>query len=109
MKKKNIVMIIIVVIILLILIILGFNKFNESNFKQYDLNYEELEEDIKSIKKSGKIINAKYIESEYDTSPSYQGDGYVITQIYGGDANEFVIYHEGKVIWEYVYKIPLTN
>ena len=109
MKKKIIFIIIIAVIIVLILIILGFNIFKESDFKQYDLNYEELEEDIKSIKKSGKIINAKYIESEYDTSPSYQGDGYVITQIYGGDANEFVIYHEGKVIWEYVYKIPLTN
>lgn len=108
MKKKNIVLTIIVAI-LLILTILGLNKFRESDFKQYNLNYEELEEDIKSIKKDGKIINAKYIETEQDTSPSYQGDGYVITQILGGDANEFIIYHEGKVIWEYVRKNPLID
>lgn len=104
-KKKNIILIIIIVAILLILIILGLTKFKESNFKQYDLSYEELEEDIKSIKKNGEIINAKYIETEYDTSPSYQGDGYVIIKILGADASEFIIYHDEEVIWKYVKKI----
>lgn len=107
MKKK----IILFAIIFVVLLVCGICIYKYTNvpFKNLDLNYKELNEDIESIKKSGKITNAKYIESEYDTSPSYQGEGYVITQIYGGDANEFIIYHEGKVIWEYVYKIPLTD
>mgnify|MGYP004661549461 CR=1 FL=1 len=66
----------------LIVIILGFNKFKELNFKQYDLNYEKLEKDIRFIKESWKMIKAKYIESEYDTFPSYQVKGYVVTKIY---------------------------
>lgn len=107
MKKK----IILFAIIFVVLLVCGICIYKYTNvpFKNLDLNYKELNEDIESIKKSGKITNAKYIESEYDTSPSYQGEGYVIAQIYGGDANEFIIYHEGKVIWEYVYKIPLTD
>lgn len=28
------------------------------------------------------MIKAKYIESEYDTFPSYQVKGYVVTKIY---------------------------
>ena len=44
-----------------------------------------------------------------ETNPSYQGEGYVIHKLYGGDATDYVIYHNGKVIWEYTLKQPLES
>ena len=54
MKKKKI---IIFVVILIVLLVCGICIYKYVNvpFKDLDLNYRELNEDIKSIKKDGKI------------------------------------------------------
>jgi len=108
MKKKKI---IIFVVILIVLLVCGICIYKYVNvpFKDLDLNYRELNEDIKSIKKDGKIKNAEFIETDMETNPSYQGEGYVIHKLYGGDATDYVIYHNGKVIWEYTLKQPLES
>lgn len=108
MKKKKIILFVIIFVVLLLCGI-GIYKYTNIPFKDLDLNYKELNEDIKSIKKNGKILNAEHIYTEMDTNPSYQGDGYIIHKLYGGDATDYVIYHDGKIIWEYTLVQPLEK
>lgn len=108
MSKKKIVLFAIIFVVLLVCGVCIY-KYTNVPFKDLDLNYKELNEDIKSIKKNGKIINAEYIDTDKETNPSYQGEGYIIDKLYGGDATDFVIYHDGKVIWEYTLIQPLKE
>ena len=82
----------------------GEEIYMDEKVKSYSLNYEELMEDIKSIKESGKIKNAKFIGEN-----KYQGDGYVIYKYMGGEVFEYVIYYEDILIWEYNRYYPQTS
>ena len=83
------------VIIILFILLLGTNivlfLVNGS------VNYKELNQDITSIKKTGKIINAK---SKKDKN-QYDGTGYYILVTNKKSKTTYSLYINNKSIWEY--------
>ena len=111
MKKKINKKIIIIVFAFVILLLCSYGVYRHFNvpYKNLDLNYKELNEDIKSIKKGEGIKHATLVETDTEVKPYYEGEGYVIQKLYGGECIDYVIYHNGKTIWEYTQIIPLKE
>ena len=101
MKKKLLIIIgIIVVVIVAGLCIYYFC------IKGDNIDNKKLEEDKKAITENGNIINSNLKDNKYGAKEIYEGDGYTIEVYHGEKEIEYIIYSNGKKIWEYKKTIP---
>ena len=56
------------------------------------------DETAAAVIKNGREVLSNVISSQIE-----------LHKLYGGDATDYVIYHNGKVIWEYTLKQPLES
>ncbi len=102
MKKRIIVTLIAILAIIIITFLIVLGLFF------HGVNYNELREDMKSIKKQQNIIHAIPVNSSNVSKKTYKGKGYIIKIQYGGEIHEYKIYIKNKEIWHYSKIYPET-
>ena len=103
-KKVSTIIIIVLVILCLFLV------YRNYSLKRNSVNLKNLSEDIESIIKDGTIKNAKLNTEEYiGSGHKYYGEGYLIEEVYGGEAIEYILYQNNEKVWNYLKVYPMTG